>query len=118
MPPTQTQKKPGTGFTLDDIRAAAERKYGAVDFQLPDGRVCKLVNVLRLPKDARDEMLAVQDRLKDESVDQETTLVSALKIVAEDESLAEELVASLNGDLGMLAAVFDLYTKGTEAGEA
>lgn len=107
-----------TTFTLDDIRAAADRNYGAVDFDLGNGRTCRLVNALRLPKAKRDALLKTQDRMKADSADQEKELIKALKLVAEDEAMADELLESFKGDLAMLATVFDFYTKGSEAGEA
>jgi hypothetical protein len=117
MAPTKAIQK-SSSFSLDDIRAAAERRYGAVPFDLPDGRTLKLLNALRLPKAKRDALAETQKRSKDEDVDQEAELVAMLKLLADDENLVDEMVASFDGDLGCVAAMFDLYKQETEPGEA
>ncbi|WP_405056964.1 phage tail assembly protein [Kribbella sp. NBC_01505] len=105
-------------FTLDDIRAAAEKKYGATNIPLGNGRVCKLLNPLRLSKENRAALMAKQDELESEDADQEAILSDSLKLVAENANDAKALLKELGGDLAMLAIVFEKYNESTQLGEA
>ena len=100
-------------FTLDDIRAAAEKKYGHTEIQ---GVV--LLNPLRLSKDARDNLMALQDKLGEDGADQEALLKECIVTVARDRYAAEALVNQPEIDLAMLVTIFEFYSKETDAGEA
>lgn len=102
---------------LDDIRAAAERKYGSTNIDTGT-RTVKLLNPLRLAKKQRDALMAVQEKLNAEGADQEALLAEALTLVAESAPAAKALLASIGGDLAVLVEVFSRYTEGTQAGEA
>lgn len=108
-------------FTLDDIRAAAEQKYGSTDIQVGD-QVVRLVNPLRLPKEKRDALTGIQKELdaddSDGSVDQVAIIQNALRLVSEQEHLGNLLVDSIGDDLAVLAQVFEMYGKSTQVGEA
>lgn len=105
-------------FSLDDIRAAADKKYGHTDIPMGDGSNVRLVNALRLSKDKRAELTSIQDKMNAEGADQAEVLAEAIRIVAEDHEQAERLLSALNGDLALLVQTFAFYTEGTEAGEA
>lgn len=105
-------------YTLDDIRAAAERKYGSLDIDLGDGQGVELVNPLRLAKTKRDELLQLQDKLNEDGADQAALLERALILVARTEAQGKKLVRAANGDLTILVEVFTRYTEETQAGEA
>lgn len=114
-----------TNFTLDDIRAAAERKYGNVNITLDEKTTVTLLNPLRLETARRDELAALQDRLTDSNSDDEVTaedqeeaLRQALRLVCESPAAADRLEKALGNDLTMYAAVFEVYSGGVEAGEA
>lgn len=104
-------------FTLDDIRAAAEAKYGAMEIDLGDD-VVRLVNPLRLSKAKRDELTAINDRLEEEGVDQEAVFHDAIRLVAETPGQATKLLKAVGSDLAILAEVFENYGKTTQVGEA
>lgn len=104
-------------FSLDDIRAAAEAKYGSTDIETSKGMV-KLVNVLRLPKTKRDALMAIQDQLSADDADQEAILADAIRTVAETPKQAENLLAEVGADLAVLMEIFQAYTSGTQVGEA
>ncbi|MFD7259319.1 phage tail assembly protein [Streptomyces sp. NPDC059874] len=104
-------------YTLDDIRAAAEAKYGATEINFGDD-VCRLLNPLRLPKEKRAELLAIQDQLDGEDADQEEVLVQAIRLVAESQAAANKLLKVVGSDLAILAQIFETYGQGTQAGEA
>lgn len=107
-------------YTLDDIRAAADAKYGSTDIELDEKTTVHLLNPLRLPKDKRAELMRIQDVLdKDGSdVDQEEALTNALRLVADHPKKADALIKAVDGDLAVLASIFETYVKGTQAGEA
>ncbi|MGI5530153.1 phage tail assembly protein [Streptomyces syringium] len=104
-------------YSLDDIRAAAEARYGSTDITLGDETV-RLLNPLRLPKEKRLELSALQDRMGDEDADQEALLSEAIRLVADTPQSADRLLTAVNGDLGVLAELFERYGRGTQVGEA
>ncbi|MEU9777267.1 phage tail assembly protein [Streptomyces sp. NPDC047968] len=68
-------------YTLDDIRAAAEARYGSTDISL-GGHIVRLLNPLRLSKANRDKLAALQDEINTDSADQEEPLADAIRLVA------------------------------------
>src|SRR5690606_42166197 len=104
-------------YTLDDIRAAADAKYGSTDIELDEKTTVHLLNPLRLPKDKRAELMKIQDVLdRDGSdVDQEEALTNALRLVADHPKKADALIKAVDGDLAVLASIFETYVKGTQA---
>ena len=119
-------RKPVATFTLDDIRNAAEAKYGSTDIPVGDVLV-RLLNPLRLTKEKRSALIAAQKDLEAEEgeegksvqdIDQVAVFQGILRLVAENEHQAELLIAELGDDLAVLASVFEVYSTGTQAGEA
>ncbi|MEV5136247.1 phage tail assembly protein [Streptomyces syringium] len=104
-------------YSLDDIRTAAEAKYGSTDIELGDETI-RLLNPLRLPKATRKELTQLQDLMAGEDADQEELLSEAIRLVAEHPKAADKLLTAVNGDLAVLAEIFDHYGKGTQVGEA
>lgn len=110
-------------FTLDDIRAAAEKKYGDLTIPLPEGDAV-LVNVLRLSKDKRKALKEVQTKAEADAEDPETdsdegdVLRESVRIVTQTKEQADRLLAEVGDDLTMLAVIFEQYTGDTEMGEA
>lgn len=114
-------------YTLDDIRAAADKKYGSYDINLGDGATVRLLNPLRLHADKRAELSALQTELKgvdtegDEAVadvDQADVFRRMIRTVADVPALAERLIELVGDDLGVLATIVSDYGKGTQQGEA
>lgn len=110
-------------FTLDNIREAAEVKYGATEIEVGD-RTIRLLNPLRLSKEKRTALMALQGKLDaeakdgEDAPDQEALLSEAITIVAATAGQAEYLLTEIDGDLAVLAEVFETYGKGTQLGEA
>ncbi|WP_239163680.1 phage tail assembly protein [Paractinoplanes rishiriensis] len=102
---------------MDDIRCAAEAKYGSTDIDL-GSRIVKLLNPLRLPKTRRLALVAVQEKLNTEGADQEALLSEALTLVAESSPAAKALMSAVGDDLAVLVEIFARYSEGTQAGEA
>ncbi|MEU4155695.1 phage tail assembly protein [Actinoplanes sp. NPDC026670] len=107
-----------TNITLDDIRAAAEAKYGSTDIAISEDVTVRLLNPLRLPKAKRDALGALQGKLGEDDADQEALLSEAILVVAESEAKGKKLLSALGGDLALLAQVFETYSDGTQVGEA
>lgn len=104
-------------FTLDDIKAAADKQYASTIIELGDFTV-ELVNPLRLPDEKREALMGLQGKMEDENADQRETLEDAIRLVAAKSIQADKLIEALGGDLALLAVVFQSYTEGTQAGEA
>ena len=105
-------------FTLDDIREAAEKKYGSTDIDLSDTERVVLVNPLRLAKAKRDKLIALQEDMKADGADQGEILEDAIRLVAETDAQAEKLLTACDGDLTLLVEIFERYSGSVEAGEA
>lgn len=108
-------------FTLDDIRSAAELKYGSTDIVVGDTTI-RLLNPLRLSKAKRDELTALQKSAGEgedgAEVDQVEMLRDSLRLVAESPEKVEVLIDAVGDDLAVLAQVFASYGEGTQVGEA
>ncbi|GGN40157.1 hypothetical protein GCM10010109_68860 [Actinoplanes campanulatus] len=109
---------PVSTFTLDSIREAAEAKYGSTDIELPNGSEVRLVNVLKLKKDKRAALIALQDGMREDGADQEEMINEAFRLVAATPAQAEALIEAIEGDLTVAAELFQRYVKGTQVGEA
>src|SRR4051812_37167972 len=105
-------------FSLDDIRAAAEAKYGSTDIALDQDTMVRLLNPLRLNRENRLALMTVQEQLRADDADQETLLSQAVTLIAESPTTARKLLDAVGGDLAVLAEIFAAYSKGTQAGEA
>jgi hypothetical protein len=104
-------------FTLDDIRAAAEKKYGNVDISF-DGNTVTLLNPLRLDHAKRAALSALQDELNDSDGDQAELLRKGILLVAQNAEYGQRLIDTIGEDLTVLAQVFASYGEGVQAGEA
>lgn len=124
-------------FSLDQIKAAADAKYGSLDIPLSEkqGDVVRLLNPLRMSEAQRTELRVIQDKLNDiaaanedgdedaepteDAVKEQTDLIAEmLMAVAENKAAGKKLLDALGGDLAMTMIVFEQYTEGTQAGEA
>jgi len=104
--------------TLDEIRAAAEEKYGSFDIPLSDGTVVVLLNPLRLSKDVRKGLETFQDRMKAEGADQVALLKETLLSLAKDKRAGQKLLREIGDDLPVLIETFSRYAEATKVGEA
>ena len=102
-------------ISLKDIQDAAEKKYGSLIIDLGEGDTVELVNALRLSKEKRRALTALEKR---EGADAEDMLIESLRIVARDEHQANLLVQAVGDDLASLAEIMENYTKDTQVGEA
>jgi hypothetical protein len=106
-------------YSLDSIREAADKKYGATEIVVDEKTTVRMLNPLRLPKADRDALLATQQKLTgEENIDQLAVFADAIRCVAENKGDAEKLIDAVGDDLAVMAQIFQSYTQGTSAGEA
>ena len=120
-------------FNLDAMREDVEKSYAPFEIELSNGKTVVLRNILRVPKNRREEVYELLDELSalqkldtDESGDSglmvtEKSARLALQIfplVADDPELGLKLVKSIEDDLALTLRVFAAWMEGTQAGEA
>lgn len=101
-------------MTLDQIRDAAEQKYGAKVIDLGDDKTVELKNPLRLSKDNRDAITELSPEDFDDVVDY---FRAAFEAVAGKKGAAE-LCKALGDDPALYATVFESYMQEAQVGEA
>ena len=114
-------------FTLDNLRKEVEREFAPFQIDV-DGDTLTLRNLLRVPKNRRDEVYALLDELSEVQESDEGTLAVteksaqiALKIipmVADKEKLARTLVERIEDDLALTLRLFNVWMSATQPGEA
>lgn len=116
-----------TPVTLDTIRAAAEAKYGAYPIALSETEIVRLLNPLRLSKEKRAELSAIQGELSGVDADDTAAVAEVDQVdifrrmilcVAENAKLAQKLLDLVGDDLAVLAEIVSGYSDGTQVGEA
>jgi hypothetical protein len=105
---------PMANFSLDDIRAAAEKKYGATVIDL-GGETITLLNPLRVSKENREELLALE---REDDLDVEDSTKRALELMVKSPGDYKRLISHFGGDLGMLATIMETHTASAQVGEA
>lgn len=98
-------------FTLADIQAAADKKYGPMVIDLGDSKV-ELVNPIRMSKDKRDKLTALDT---EEDVDKKLAAIVRLACSQRD---AKALLDAVGSDLGALAEIVTEWSKSSQVGEA
>lgn len=106
-----------SSFSLDDIRSAAEAKYGNTDITFGNDTLVML-NPLRLPKEKRTELTKIQESASADDADQAEVLADAIRLVATNQAVANRFIKAVDGDLTVLSEVFSRYTEKDQAGEA
>lgn len=111
-------------FTLDDLRAAADRKFAPLKIELSDGSVVVLRNLLRMSDKERATALAALDVLtsadgaggdSDEKIGLTKAAMQAIEAVADRGS---RLVQEIDGDLTLALEILEEWVQVTEPGEA
>lgn len=103
------------GITLENIQKAADDKYGPFVVEGVPGGDVVLVNALRLSKDKRAKLTAMQS---DEDGDQDEKLRDMIRLVAQDAASGKRLLDALGDDLAQLAVVLNEYGQAARLGEA
>lgn len=107
-------------FQLDDIRAAAEAKYGSYDIMDGDNVLVSLLNPLKLDKQRREELAALQEEFssEDTEIEQEEYFARVIRLVADSKRGADALLRMVGKDLTVLATILTQYREHTQVGEA
>lgn len=114
-------------FTLDAMREEIEKEFAPFQIEV-DGEKLTLRNLLRVPKNRRDEVYGLLDELSAaQESDEGTLLVTeksaqiALKIiplVADNEALAHVLVERIEDDLALTLRLFNVWMESTQSGNS
>ena len=118
---------PNNIFTLDAMREEIEKEFAPFQIEV-DGEKLTLRNLLRVPKNRRDEVYGLLDELSAaQESDEGTLLVTeksaqiALKIiplVADKEKLARTLVERIEDDLALTLRLFNVWMESTQPGNS
>jgi len=107
-------------FTLEDLNKKLTEKYKPWSFKA--GReVFKLDQVLALPKEQRQTVKAMLDKLQDTKDLDEDAVMAILKAVLEyvvQDDKTDKLLAVLDNDLAKVSVLFEAWVEGAEVGEA
>lgn len=106
-----------SNFTLDDFRAAADKKYGSLTIALSDGSEVELLNVIRLPKAKRDALRDIQET-STEDLDEDAMLKQTISLVCKSEAQANRLFEQVGDDLAVLASILEAYQEKSDLGNA
>jgi hypothetical protein len=114
-------------FTLDAMREEIEKEFAPFQIEV-DGEKLTLRNLLRVPKNRRDEVYGLLDDLSAAQESDEGTLAVteksaqiALKIiplVADKEKLAHVLVERIEDDLALTLRLFNVWMDATQSGNS
>lgn len=108
-------------FTLDDLNRAVQAKYKPWGFAAGRSKFV-LKQILALPKEQREVVRAMLQKLDDDKADlSEDEVQAILKAVLEylvEDDKADKLLEVLDNDLVKISALFEAYMEGTQAGEA
>ncbi|MEO3851757.1 phage tail assembly protein [Streptomyces sp. B8F3] len=102
-------------IALDDIRRAAEARYGDFTIDLPDGTPVTLRSPLRLSDDERDLLRDVEQLA---AAGDTGAITEALKIAAKSEAEGDRLLSAIGGDLTVAVTVFEQWAASVSLGEA
>lgn len=111
-------------FSLDDLRAAADKKYAPTIIEAGDDKFV-LPSILRMDPAARDKVskliASVEDWAEDESAEdlnEQLRVFEDLIEIAEENGRGTELVSLIGGDAAILIDLVTEWMKGSQAGEA
>lgn len=112
-------------FSLDSLRAEADKAFAPMQITLSDGTDVVLRNLLRLGKGAREEISTLLDHLQDLQKDEEGGLdhISQMSETIEQilhlaSDRGPDLLKELDGDLATAMQTLNTWMASTQAGEA
>lgn len=114
-------------FTLDNLRREVEKEFAPFQIDV-DGDKLTLRNLLRVPKNRRDEVYGLLDQMSAVQDSDEGTLsvteksaqiaLQIIPLVADKEKLARTLVERIEDDLALTLRLFNVWMSATQPGEA
>lgn len=102
-------------FSFDDIREAAERKFGPYTITGLEGGDVTLVNYLQLDKSKRDKIDGLDDDAEKSADDR---LTEVIRLAAKTPADSKRLLAAAGNNLALLRSVIDGWTEASQVGEA
>lgn len=118
-------------MTFDDFLADVDKKHQSFAIDLPDGTSVEFRNLLRLPKEKRDEVQELFKKLSpteeeagQEEVDREVSrdevdfIVDGLRLAASDDDQFTKFADLIGDDAAAWVELFTQWAGGTQAGEA
>lgn len=113
------------GFTLDQLREAADAKFGDFTVELSETSVVRLQSPVRLPQATRVKIREYQDFINqfDEAEEQDPeqllqSIYGLVREVARDKRPVNQLIKELDGDIGAWMVLLEAYGKDSQVGEA
>ena len=114
-------------FTLDAMREEIEKEFAPFQIEV-DGEKLTLRNLLRVPKNRRDEVYGLLDDLSAAQESDEGTLsvteksaqiaLKIIPLVADKEKLAHVLVERIEDDLALTLRLFNVWMEATQSGNS
>lgn len=114
-------------FTLDAMREEIEKEFAPFQIEV-DGEKLTLRNLLRVPKNRRDEVYGLLDDLTAAQESDEGTLsvteksaqiaLKIIPLVADNEALAHVLVERIEDDLALTLRLFNVWMEATQSGNS
>ena len=114
-------------FTLDAMREEIEKEFAPFQIEV-DGEKLTLRNLLRVPKNRRDEVYGLLDDLTAAQESDEGTLsvteksaqiaLKIIPLVADKEKLAHVLVERIEDDLALTLRLFNVWMDATQSGNS
>lgn len=108
-------------FSLDDLVQAVEAKYASVDIEMGNKTV-RLRNLMRLGDKARSRIIELSDGMRNKDPDNTDTsdITAAIRevITLAADTNGKALADAIGEDLGLGMHIYEMYMKGTQAGEA
>ena len=114
-------------FTLDAMREEIEKEFAPFQIEV-DGEKLTLRNLLRVPKNRRDEVYGLLDELSAAQESDEGTLsvteksaqiaLKIIPLVADKEKLARTLVERIEDDLALTLRLFNVWMEATQSGNS
>jgi hypothetical protein len=114
-------------FTLDAMREEIEKEFAPFQIEV-DGEKLTLRNLLRVPKNRRDEVYGLLDDLSAAQESDEGTLsvteksaqiaLKIIPLVSDKEKLARTLVERIEDDLALTLRLFNVWMEATQSGNS
>ena len=114
-------------FTLDSMREEIEREFAPFQIEV-DGEKLTLRNLLRVPKNRRDNVYGLLDDLAEIQAGDEGALsvteksaqiaLRIIPLVADKEKLARVLVERIEDDLALTLRLFNVWMEQTQSGNS
>ncbi|OHT67767.1 hypothetical protein BKG67_22900 [Mycobacteroides chelonae] len=119
-------------FTLDSFREEVEREFAPFKLQITEDVTLTLRNLIRIPETKRKKAFSLIEEMQDvkasdssdisdsgDSLDLAAAIgLQLIPLVADNESVANELVEAIRDDVPLIMKVLEGWMEATQVGEA